>query len=139
MIVVDTNVLAELMRLEPEHAVVRWSVAQTASDLYTTAITVAEVLYGIERLPAGHRRELLRASAAEVFATFAENVLPFDAGAAEQYPLVVTTRDRLGRPIDGFDAQIASICRSGGMALATRNVKDFDHTGVDVVNPWDGP
>ncbi|MGH9279423.1 MAG: VapC toxin family PIN domain ribonuclease, partial [Acidimicrobiales bacterium] len=77
--------------------------------------------------------------AAEVFATFAENVLPFDAGAAALYPLVVTTRDRLGRPIDGFDAQIASICRSAGMALATRNVKDFDHTGVDVINPWDGP
>lgn len=139
MIVVDTNVVAELMRREPDAAVVRWSQAQRASDLYTTAITVAEILYGIERLPAGQRRDGIRATAAEVFATFAPSVLPFDSGAAAQYPLIVSTRDRLGRPIDGFDAQIASICRSGGMAVATRNVKDFEQTGIGVVNPWDGP
>ena len=63
-------------------------------------------------------------------------MLPFDADAAAHYPLVVEGRDRLGRPIDGFDAQIASICRVGRAALATRNVKDFDHTAIAVIDPW---
>jgi predicted nucleic acid-binding protein len=64
-------------------------------------------------------------------------VLPFASSSATHYPVIVDTRDRLGLPIDGFDAQIASICRSGNATLATRNVKDFAHTGVEVVNPWD--
>ena len=136
MIVVDTNIIAELMRPEPHEAVVRWSIAQVPSDLYTTAITVAEVLYGIERLPSGRRKTLLRETAAEVFTTFADHVLPFDAGAAAEYPLVVDARERMGRPIDGFDAQIASICRFGSSTLATRNIKDFEHTGVKLIDPW---
>ena len=136
MIVVDTNVVAELMRPEPNEVVRRWSLAQHSDESYTTAITVAEILYGIERLPSGRRKDLLRATATDVFATFGDRVLPFDADAAAHYPLVVEDRDRLGRPIDGFDAQIASICRGGPAALATRNVKDFEHTGIEVIDPW---
>lgn len=137
MIVVDTNVVAELMRPEPDGAVLGWAMAQAPGDLYTTAVALAEILYGVERLPAGSRRERLRAAAAEVFTTFAEQVLPFDASAAAQYAVVVETRDRLGLPIGGFDAQIAAICRAAGMAIGTRNVKDFEHTGIRIVNPWD--
>ena len=136
MIVVDTNVVAELMRPEPNEVVRRWSVALRIDESYTTAITVAEILYGIERLPSGRRKDLLRTTAADVFVTFGDRVLPFDADAAAHYPLVVEGRDRLGRPIDGFDAQIASICRVGRAALATRNVKDFEHTGIEVIDPW---
>src|SRR5262249_30864078 len=109
---------------------------QPAAGLGTTAITVAEILYGIERLAAGRRKDLLRAAAAEVFATFRDWVLPFDASAAAIYPQIVEARDRLGRPINGFDAEIAAICRFGRHSLATRNVKDFEHTGVDLINPW---
>jgi predicted nucleic acid-binding protein len=136
VIVVDTNVIAELMRPEPHEAVVRWSLAQAASNLYTTAITLAEILYGIERLPNGRRKRLLHETAAEVFTTFADQVLPFDAEAAAEYPLVIDARQRMGRPIDGVDAQIASICRSGSSTLATRNAKDFEHTGVNLIDPW---
>ncbi len=136
MIVVDTNVVGELMRPEPNALVRRWSLALPSDESYTTAITLAEVLYGIERLPAGRRKDLLRTTAADVFATFGDRVLPFDAHAAAHYPLIVEGRDRLGRPIDGFDAQIASICRVGSGALATRNVRDFEHTGIEVVDPW---
>ena len=136
MIVVDTNVVAELMRPEPHAGVRRWILAQPVGELGTTAITVAEVLYGIERLPPGRRRDLLRSAAGEVFSMFRDWVLPFDASAAALYPLIVDARDRLGRPIDGFDAEIASICRLGRHSLATRNVKGFEHTGVDLVNPW---
>lgn len=137
MIVVDTDVIAELMRPDPHDAVRLWSLSRAGGELHTTAITLAEILYGIERLPPGRRKDVLRATAADVFATFDDHVLPFASSAATHYPVIVDTRDRLGLPINGFDAQIASICRSGNATLATRNVKDFVHTGVEVVNPWD--
>lgn len=124
------------MRPAPATAVQEWVRGHDARQLSTTAITVAEVGYGIERLPDGRRKELLRATAVEVFETFAEQVLPFDLAAAEQYALVVSQRDRLGLPVDGFDAQIAAICRVHGAPLATRNLADFEQTGIEVINPW---
>jgi predicted nucleic acid-binding protein len=106
------------------------------SDLYTTAITLAEIRYGIERLPDGRRKDVLRITTDNVFAAFEERVLPFDATAAVQYATIVSDRDRAGQPIDGFDAQIAAICRTRRAALATRNGKDFHGTGIDVIDPW---
>ena len=110
MIVLDTNVASELMRPSPSEVVLEWTRGQRGRDLYTSAITEAEIRCGIERLPDGRRKELLRSTAGEVFAMFAEQILPFDAAAAEQYAIVVSRRDALGLPIDGFDAQIAAIC-----------------------------
>ena len=136
MIVVDTNVLSELMRPAPSPAVAGWIRARPGGELYTTAITVAEIRYGIERLPSGHRREMLRTTADDVFAAFEEQVLPFDAAAAVQYAVVVAKRDEAGMPIDGFDAQIAAICRVHQATLATLNIRDFRGTGLDTVDPW---
>jgi toxin FitB len=135
MIVVDTNVVSELMRPSPSPVVVGW-VRHNESELYTTSVTLAEIRYGIERLADGRRKELLRSIAEEVFADFEERVLPFDAKAAVLYATIVSDRDRAGLPIDGFDAQIASICRAHRAALATRNSKDFQDTGIDVIDPW---
>ncbi|HEX9343308.1 MAG TPA: type II toxin-antitoxin system VapC family toxin [Actinomycetota bacterium] len=135
MIVVDTNVVSELMRPSPTAAVVAW-VRGNERELYTTSITLAEIAYGIERLPGGPRKRLLRSAAEEVFAAFEERILSFDAKAALAYATVVSGRDRAGRPIDGFDAQIAAICRVLQAALATRNLKDFRDTGIDVIDPW---
>jgi toxin FitB len=104
--------------------------------LRTTSITVAEIRYGIERLPAGRRRDLLKLTADDLFSAFKEQILPFDAAAAAVYPLVVTQRERVGLPIDAFDAQIAAICLTQDALLATRTLKDFSDTGLDVVNPW---
>lgn len=136
MIVVDTNVVSELMKSEPDRSVRRWSLDQPGGELATTAITVAEILYGIERLPAGRRKEALRSTAIDVFRAFADKVLPFDRDAAGHHARIVDERDRIGHPIDGFDAQIAAICRSGRHTLATRNTKDFTSTGIDLVDPW---
>lgn len=136
MIVLDTNVVSELMKPHPDQSVASWVLAQPAVDLYTTSVTLAEVLYGIERLPDGKRKELLRMTASDVFDAFARQVLAFDDAAAANYATIVTTRDQLGLPIDGFDAQIAAICRTRHSGLATRNVKDFEHTGVDLTDPW---
>ena len=136
MIVLDTNVVSELMRPAPDPGVVAWVHAQAGGELCTTAITLAEIRYGIERLPDGRRKQLLRSTAEEVFGGFEQQVLAFDARSALRYAAIVSGRDRMGRPINGFDAQIASICREHQAALATRNGGDFQHTGVVVIDPW---
>ena len=139
MIVADTNVVSELMRPSPSPAVRDWASRQAAGGLYTTAITVAEIRYGVERLPKGRRKDRLQSAADEVFAAFSEYVLPFDAGAAVHYARIARHRDEAGLPIAGFDVQIAAICRAHGAALATRNTKDFLETGVEVIDPWRSP
>ena len=139
MIIIDTNVVSELMKPSPSAAVIEWVRARTGSELYTTSITLAEILYGIARLPDGRRKELLRTTASDVFAAFEDQVLPFDSSAATHYAEVVGGRDQIGLPIDGFDGQIASICRAHGAALATRNLRDFRHTDVTLIDPWQRP
>ncbi len=136
MIVVDTNVASELMRPEPSSVVVAWLRARRTDELFTTAITLAEILFGIERLPDGRRKEGLSTAASEVFSSFPDQILPFDEIAAAEYAKVVEARERAGSPIDGFDAQIASICRVHRASLATRNLKDFADTGIVVIDPW---
>ncbi|MGB2709948.1 MAG: type II toxin-antitoxin system VapC family toxin [Conexibacter sp.] len=138
MIVLDTNVLSELMRRRPAARVVSWIDEQDASALAITAVTAAELLYGVARLAQGVRKtELAAAVDALVREDFAGRVLPFDASAAEHYAELVAERDRKGRPVSTSDGQIAAICRSHGARLATRNVRDFDATGITVLDPWE--
>ena len=136
MIVLDTKVVSELMRAEPAPAVLAWLRRQGAADLFTTAVTVAEVRYGVARLPDGQRKDDLGQAADQVFGAFPDQILPFDADAARVYADLAASRERVGNPIDGFDAQIAAICRVHRASLGTRNVKDFHGTGVEVVDPW---
>jgi len=136
VIVLDTNVTSELMRSSPSPGVVAWIQACLGSERFTTSISLAEIRFGIERLPAGRRKDGLDAAAREVFAAFSAQILPFDASAAVEYAVIVGCRERAGAPINVFDAQIASICRVHDAKLATRNVKDFWKTGVELINPW---
>jgi len=137
MIVLDTNVLSELMRRRPAARVVRWVDEQDAGTLAITAVTVAELLYGVARLADGVRKVKLAAAMDElVREDFVGRVLPFDVAAAAHYAELVADRDRNGRPISVSDGQIAAVCRSHGAALATRNVRDFDATGIAVRDPW---
>ncbi|MBS1855473.1 MAG: type II toxin-antitoxin system VapC family toxin [Acidobacteria bacterium] len=137
MTVLDTNVLSEVLRPQPSGAVLHWLAAQPPSDIYTTAITVAEVLYGIEALPAGKRRTKLLAAVEKMFAEqFDGRVLPFDEGAARVFAGIATARAAAGRPISQFDAMIAAIARLHRAAVATRNTADFEHCGVRVIDPW---
>lgn len=137
MIVFDTDVGSELMRPVPDETVVSWYAAQRSNGLWTTAVTVAEIRYGLRRMPAGRRRTVLSAAADEIFSEFAEAILPFDVAAASVYPDVVVGRERAGLPIELPDAQIAAICLAAGASLATRNTKDFHGTGVELINPWE--
>lgn len=136
MIVLDTNVLSELTRPAPAEAMTDWLDLQAKSELVTTAVSAAEMLTGVAKLPAGKRQTNLAAIVAAVLDVFDSRMLPFDGRAAAEYAEIAASRIRKGRPIGIVDAQIAAICRARGATLATRNVKDFDGVGVEVVNPW---
>jgi len=137
MIVLDTNVVSEALRLNPADAVKRWMRAQASTSLFTTTICEAEILYGLALMPAGRRRAALEESVEAIFRVdFADRILPFDSTAARAFADISATRRRLGRPIGAFDAQIAAIARTHGAAVATRNVRDFDDCGIAIVSPW---
>jgi len=137
-IILDTNVVSELMRPQPEPLVLDWFSRQTAVTFYTTAITQAEILLGIALLPAGKRRDLLADAAEKMFQEdFAGNCLPFDASCTALYASVVANRRRSGFSMTTEDAQIAAIALSRNLPLATRNTKDFLHIdGLVLYNPW---
>ena len=137
MIILDTNIISELMRREPAGVVVDWVDRQPAVELFLTAITLAELLYGIARLADGHRKSTL-AEQLEVMVSddFEHRVAAFDEPAAPHYADIAVRRERAGRPISVADAQIAAICRSHDAVLATRNIDDFTETGIHLVNPW---
>ena len=137
MIVLDSNVLSELMRPAPDRAVVDWLDGIEAGLVFTTAITVAEILYGIERLPEGKRRHGFAEQAGALFDDeLAGRILPFDEAAAVHYARHVAARESAGRPIGQPDGQIAAICLEHGASLATRNVDDFALLPLDLLDPW---
>ncbi len=137
MIILDTNVLSEALRPLPSGVVLRWLAAQEPEAVFTTAITQAEVLYGIELLPPGKRRVRLSAAIEKMFAEeFQGRILPFDDEAARAFAKILAARDAAGRPISQFDAMIAAIARSRHAAVATRNTADFERCGIQLINPW---
>lgn len=139
MIVLDTDVVSELMRQAPNAEVLTWVDQYPADDVYITAVTAAELRFGVARLPAGRRKTTLTTRIAELLAEdFRDQVLPFGADEATHYARIAASREYDGRPISMADAQIAAICHRYRAVLATRNVKDFEDTGVRVCDPWQG-
>ena len=137
MIVLDTNVISELARQAPDPGALSWLDSLDISDVATTAVTAAELRYGVARLPEGHRkRELTVVIRGILTEDFHGRVLPFDERASVRYADIVSGREEIGRPIGVADAQIAAICRDLGATLATRNTADFEETGVELIDPW---
>ena len=135
--ILDTNVVSEPMLALPSAVVQTWWSQQQPGTLFITAVTVAEVLYGIELLPHGKRRAALLAGAELMFGkVLAGRILPFDENAARAFAAIAANRRGQGRPISDLDAQIAAIARSRGATLATRNTTDFEGCGIRMVNPW---
>jgi toxin FitB len=137
-VLLDTNVLSELLRAQPDSAVLAWVSAQPADSLFVSAVTQAEMLLGACLLPAGKRRVQLEQALDAMFSEdFAGRVLPFDSSAAAGYAEVVAVRRQAGTPISQFDAQIAATALNHRLGVATRNVADFEGCGLTVINPWD--
>jgi toxin FitB len=137
VIILDTNVISELTRPVPDSGVIAWLDSLPTEETAITAITAAELRYGVRRMPDGRRKaELSEAVNALINADFRDRVEPFDVLAADQYADVVTAREHAGQPISISDAQIAAICRVLNATLATRNTPDFTGTGVNLINPW---
>ena len=137
MIVLDTNVLSETLRPAPSAAVLEWLSGQDPESVFLTTITQAELLYGIELLPAGKRKMHLHRAVEELLAEdFAGRILPFDESAARLFGPIAAHRAKLGRPISQPDAMIAAIARSRRSAVATRNTADFAHCGIRLIDPW---
>ena len=135
--ILDTNVTSELNRERPHPAVLAWWRSQIPGDTFTTAITEAEMRYGLAIMPAGRRRNRQVLRTDYMLRVYFENrILPFDSAAAQAYAGIRSNRRAIGRPIEHPDAQIAAIARSLDMAVATRNVNDFQDCGVEVTNPW---
>lgn len=137
MIVLDTNVISELFRREPDAGVVAW-LESLESDVAITAITLAELLAGVRRLPEGRRKSELDDAIAAAVEPYrgGHAVLPFDDSCADAYAEILYERERAGHPVTTADAQIAAICRVRGAVCATRNTKDFANTGIELIDPW---
>ena len=137
MLVVDTNVLSALMRPKPDTVIASWTAARATSSMHLTAVSEAELRFGLAVMPPGRRRDGLAAGLERMLRTgFANRVLPFDSAAASAYAEIVAARRAMGRPMPEADCQIAAIARSRGMAVVTRNVRDFADAGIDVIDPW---
>lgn len=137
MIILDTNVVSELMRPDPSSNVVDWVAGQAASDLYLSAVSEAELLYGVEMLPPGARRDrLLEEVEGMLREDFDERILPFDSAAARAYAVIAAARRAAGRPINHADCQIAAIARCRDASVATRDVDGFAGSGIELINPW---
>lgn len=137
MIILDTNVVSEPLKPEPDPNVLNWLDAHDSATFYITTINLAELLAAVEVMPSGRRRVALeQALSREVVALFEGRVLSFDAKAAEAFAKIAASAQAQGIPIGFADCAIAAIARARGFAVASRNVRDFKGTGVEIIDPW---
>ena len=138
MIILDTNVISEVFKPRPDAAVAQWMGSHPQELYFLTAITKAELLFGLACMPDGQRKRDL----ADVMSKFSKEKVPnpiltFDGSDAEQYADISAVRQRMGRRMGELDAQIAAIARSRSYAVATRDIQDFEECGVELINPWE--
>jgi toxin FitB len=137
MFVLDTNILSAMMSLRPSPEVAAWVDGQPEDLLFTTSISQAEILSGLAIMPDGRRRRDLEAAAAAMFSEdFEGRVLPFDMEAATAYADIFAARRRGGRSTATLDLMIASVARSHGASVVTRDTSGFEDCGLALINPW---
>ncbi|EPE93974.1 type II toxin-antitoxin system VapC family toxin [Rhizobium grahamii] len=138
MIVIDTNVVSELWKAEPDRNVMAWIDAQMIETLYLSAITVAELRFGLAAMPAGKRRTIyLNRLEGEVLPALAGRILPFDLDAARTYADLMAQASRAGKAISNADGYIAATALARGFMVATRDTSPFAAAGLDIINPWE--
>lgn len=136
MIVLDTNVVSEAMKPEPQPEVRTWLDNQVAETLYLSSVTVAELLFGIAALPAGKRKNMLTEAVDGLLTLFRDRVLPFDTDAARHYAELAILARSSGRGFPTPDGYIAAIAASRGFIVASRDTAPYEAAGVSVINPW---
>ncbi|EFO31272.1 toxin-antitoxin system, toxin component, PIN family [Roseibium sp. TrichSKD4] len=138
MIVVDTNVISELWRISPNASVVAWIDAQAIETLYLSAITVAELRYGIAAMPDGKRRTIFQTRLEnEVLAAFSGRILPFDLGASQAYANLMAQARSKGKAIGNADGYIAATAKVHSFMVATRDTAPFEAAEIRTLNPWE--
>ena len=136
MIVLDTNVISEPLKSMPEPKVMAWLDEQAHETLFITAISRAELRFGVLKLPDGKRKRALAAQIERVLDLFKERTLDFDIAASDKLAEIAARCEQTGKPAVAPDAYIAACAAARGFAVATRNVRHFEPTGVRVINPW---
>ncbi|MCL2089928.1 MAG: type II toxin-antitoxin system VapC family toxin [Micrococcales bacterium] len=139
MIILDTNVVSEAMKPNPDPQVTAWLNQQPAGTLFLSSVTLAELLFGVGSLPEGKRKRTLQQALDELLTLFDERVLPFDRDAAAEYATMATRARREAKAFPIPDAYIAAIASVAGCAVATRDVSPFAHSHVLTINPWESP
>ena len=138
MIILDTNVLSEPLKPEPNLGVMRWLDNQPLESLFITATVLSEIEYGVERLADGKRKDKFRSDTEKLIQYyFNARILPFDENAARLYATKVAQASRNGRAVQVSDGQTAAVALSHNYIVATRDVAPFDVMGVTVINPWE--
>ena len=137
MILIDTNVISELWKLDTDPSVLAWIDAQAVETLYLSAITVAELRFGLATMPEGRRRSIYQDRLErEVLPAFMGRVLPFDLEASQSYALLMARAKAEGKPISKADGYIAGTAAARALIVATRDVAPFEVAGLTVINPW---
>ena len=138
MILVDTNVVSELWKVVPNPDVLAWIDAQTVETLYLSAVTVAELRFGLATMPQGKRRTIYQERLEnDVLPTFTGRVLPFDLEASQAYADLMARARTGGNAIGKEDGYIAATARARGFMVATRDISPFKAVGLKFVNPWE--
>jgi hypothetical protein len=137
MILLDTNVVSEPLRLSADPGVLAWMDAQNVETLYLAAISLAELRFGVAALPAGKRKEALHDNLERrVMPLFAGRIVPFDAAASEAYAELRARARAAGKAIGTVDGYIAATAAACGLIVATRDTAPFEAAGLTVINPW---
>ena len=138
-LLLDTNVISELAKPVPDPRVFDFLTRIDPEKQFTASICLAEIRFGIDRMPTGKRQQQLRRDVSRYLEmSLPGRILSFDERCALLYGQIRSGRDRVGRPISIEDAMIAATARANGLTLATRNIRDFAGCGLPLVNPWDG-
>ena len=132
----DTNVVSEMTKSRPSPLVISFLAQST--DLWLASLVVHELEFGLQLAPSGQRRDRLRADISRFLNVYSDRILYLDRSAAEWAARFRADAVRSGRPPDLVDILIAGIAKAHDLAVATRNVRDFEHLDVEVINPWDG-
>ena len=137
MILLDTNVISEPWKPAPDSAVLTWLDAQAIETLFISAISIAELRFGIASMPSGKRKTILHDRLeGEVLPIFDGRILPFDVGISQFYADLMASSRTSGKAIGKADGYIAATAAENHLVVATRDTSPFEAAGLVVINPW---